>query len=290
MRFSKLILTIICFFSVHIAQAQVLPQADVGIKIPLAKKPTTRPMGVAYVPFASRYYIADGGLAPMPGDMESPFSKSLVHVYDQQGKYLDSAMPGFDSRAIYFNPNTHQLELVTYNISSSAGFAPNTGIFALEMNAQGDLSGSSKDILGFNPAFGDAGTMPSYDPEGKRYFAKQERSNIVWVVDPTKREKVGEIALDLAAAGAKSDEVSDHYVAYTGVEGEELAVLDIDHKAVLVFDLKGKLVGKSQLPQDMKLRAQNHYNGLGYTNGMMFVYHEPEGEFGTYYGFKVLKQ
>lgn len=289
MRFSKLILTIICVFSVHIAQAQVLPQADVGIKIPLAKKPTTRPMGVAYVPFASRYYIADGGLAPMPGDMESPFSKSLVHVYDQQGQYLDSAMPGFDSRAIYFNPNNHQLELVTYNISSSAGFAPNTGIFALEMNSQGDLSGGSKDILGFNPAFGDAGTMPSYDPEGKRYFAKQERSNLVWVVDPAKREKVGEIALDLAAAGAKSDEVSDHYVAYTGVKGEELAVLDIDHKAVLVFDLNGKLVGKSQLPQDMKLRAQNHYNGLGYANGMMFVYHEPEGEFGTYYGFKVLK-
>jgi hypothetical protein len=39
----------------------------------------------------------------------------------------------------------------------------------------------------------------------------------------------------------------------------------------------------------MKLRAQNHYNGLGYSNGMLFVYHENEGEFGTYYGFKVVK-
>jgi hypothetical protein len=39
----------------------------------------------------------------------------------------------------------------------------------------------------------------------------------------------------------------------------------------------------------MKLRSQNHFNGLGYTNGMMFIYHEPEGEFGTYYGFKVVK-
>jgi len=288
MHFSKIILTIIFGFSFSVAQAQVLPEAVIGIKIPLAKKPTSRPMGVAYVPHVSRYYVADGGLAPVPGDMESPFSKSLVHMYDDKGSYVDSAMPGFDNRAIYFNPNTKQLELITYNISSGAGFSPNTGIFALEMNAQGDLSGSSKDIIGVNPAFGGASTMPSYDPEGKRYFAKQERSNLVLIVDPAKREKVGEIALDLAAAGAKSDEVSDHYVAFTGMKGEELAVLDIDHKAVLVFDLNGKLVGKSRLPQDLKLRAQNHYNGLGYSNGMMFVYHEPEGDFGTYYGFKVL--
>jgi hypothetical protein len=29
-------------------QAEILPEAEIGIKIPLAKKPTTRPMGVAY--------------------------------------------------------------------------------------------------------------------------------------------------------------------------------------------------------------------------------------------------
>ena len=288
MHFNKIILTIICVLGFSVAQAQVLPEAVVGIKIPLAKKPTSRPMGVAYVPHVSRYYVADGGLAPVPGDMESPFSKSLVHMFDDKGAYLNSAMPGFDNRAIYFNPNSKQLELITYNISSGAGFSPNTGIYALEMNVQGDLSGSSKDIIGVNPAFGSASTMPSYDPEGKRYFAKQERSNVVLIVDPAKREKVGEITLDLASAGAKSDEISDHYVAFTGVKGEELAVLDIDHKSVLVFDLNGKLVGKSKLPQDLKLRAQNHYNGLGYSNGMMFVYHEAEGAFGTYYGFKVL--
>ncbi|HYD34333.1 MAG TPA: hypothetical protein VEA39_07150 [Methylophilaceae bacterium] len=288
MQFSKIILTIICAFSFSMAQARVLPEAVVGIKIPLAKKPSTRPMGVAYVPHLSRYYIADGGLAPMPGDMESPFSKSLIHVYDDKGGYLNSAMPGFDNRAIYFNPHSKLLELITYNISSSAGFAPNTGIFGLELTDKGDVKEGSKDITGYNPAFGEAGTMPSYDPETKRYYAKQERSNLVFIVDPVKREKIGEIKLDLNAAEVKSDGISDHYVAFTGMKGEELALLDIDHKAVLIFDLNGKLVGKSKLPQEMKLRAQNHYNGLGYANGMMFIYHEPEGDFGTYYGFKVL--
>jgi hypothetical protein len=66
-----------------------------------------------------------------------------------------------------------------------------------------------------------------------------------------------------------------------------LAILDVDHKAVLIFNVKGGYVGKSVLPKDLKLRAQNHYNGLGYTNNLFFVYDESEGEFGTYYGFKI---
>lgn len=288
MRFNKIILGGIFLLGSSLAHAQVLPQADIGIKIPLTKEPTTRPMGVAYVPYVSRYYIADGGLAPVPGDMQSMYSKSQIHAFNEKGEYLQSATPGFDSRSIYFNPKTHQLELVTYNVSSDAGFAPNTGIFALQLTEQGDLTKSSTEVSGFNPAFGDAATMPSYDPETGRYYAKQERSNLVWVVDPKNREKLAEITLDLTSAGALSNGISDHYVAFTGVKGEELALLDVDHKAVLIFNLDGKFVGKSALPQDMKLRAQNHYNGLGYTNGMMFVYHEPEGEFGTYYGFKVL--
>ena len=46
-------------------QAQVLPQADIGIKFALTQKSTTRPMTVAYIPTFKNYYIADGGLAPM---------------------------------------------------------------------------------------------------------------------------------------------------------------------------------------------------------------------------------
>lgn len=268
-------------------KAEVLANAEIGIKIPLHAKPTTRPMGVAYVPAYQRYYIADGGLAPIPGDMEIAISKSQVHVFDANGHYLKSAKPGYDNRSIYFNTKTYQLETITYNVSSGAGFTPNTGIFSLDLSETGDLLETSKDIFGFNPAFGDAATMPSYDPERNVYYAKQERSNLVWIVDLKQREKIGEIALDFKTAGVNHDDVSDHYVAFTGINGEELALLDVDHKAVLVFDLNGKLVGKSELPKTLKLRAQNHFNGLGYTNGMMFVYHEPEGEFGTYYGFKI---
>jgi hypothetical protein len=271
------------------AYADILPEAEVGVKIPLAKKPTTRPMAVAYLPSNQHYYIADGGLAPMGSEFEAPISKSEVHAFTADGKYVNSAKPGYDNRSLYYNPNSGKLETITYNISSAVGFSPNTGIYSLDVGDKGELLDTSADVAQFNPAFGDAGTMPSYDPVSKHYFAKQDRGNLVFVVDAKQREKLQEIKLDFAKAQVAHDDVSDHYIAFTGVAGNELALLDVDHKAVLIFDLNGQFVGKSALPATMKLRAQNHYNGLGYTNGMMFIYHEPEGEFGTYYGFKIVK-
>ncbi len=270
-------------------QAEVLPQAELGIKIPLAKKSTTRPMTVAYIPGLKRYYIADGGLAPMGSEFEAPISKSLIHSYDEKGQYINSARPGYDNRSIYYNSNSAKLETITYNISSEVGFSPNTGIYSINLTESGDVLDTSEEISQFNPAFGHSGTMPTYDADNQRYFAKQGRSDKVFIVDPKLREKVGEITLELAKAGAASDDVSDLFVAFTGVKNQELMLLDIDHKAALVFDLKGKFIAKSELPKELKLRSQNHFNGIGYANDMLFVFHEVEGEFGTYYGFKVIK-
>jgi hypothetical protein len=289
MRVSNLLLSIVLLATAQLTQAEILPEAQVGIKIPLTKKPTTRPMTVAHIPVFKRYYIADGGLAPMGSEGEVPYSKSEIHAYDEEGKYLHSSRPGYDNRSIYYNPNTAKLETVTYNISSDVGFSPNSGIFSIDLTENGDLKNSSSDIHGFNPAFGDSATMPSYNPVTNQYYAKQERGNKVWVVETKSREKISEITLDLKAAGAEHHDVSDHFIGFSGVKGQELVLLDVDHKAVLIFDLNGKYVGRSELPKDMKLRSQNHFNGTGYTNDMLFVYHEPEGEFGTYYGFKVLK-
>ena len=282
------VMAAIMILAASAAHAQVLPEAVTELRIPLAVKPTSRPQTVAYLPDYSRYIVADGGLAPIPDGLGFPLSKSELHVYDAQGAYLKSVRPGLDNRSIYFNPNSNQLEVITYNVSSGAGFTPNTGIFTLKLDDAGLPTEQSDEIIGHNPAFGSAATIPSFDAGEDCYYAKQERSNQVLIVKAKTREPVGEIALDFAAAGVVPGDVSEHYAAYTGVPGEELALLDVDHKAILLFDLKGAFVGKSALPGSMKLRANNHYNGLGYANGMFFVYHEPEGEFGTYYGFRVL--
>ncbi len=289
MRISTTLLSLLLLGTLHPAQAEILPEAQVGIKIPLVNKPTTRPMTVAYIPGFKRYYIADGGLAPMGSETEAPFSKSLIHAYDESGKYVNSSRPGYDNRSIYYNPNSHKLETITYNVSSDVGFAPNTGIFSIDLTDSGELKDTSGDVFGFNPAFGDSATMPSYNPETNQYYAKQKRGNKVWVVEIKSREKISEITLDFTAASVAHDDVSDSFVGFSGIKGQEFVLLDVDHKAALIFDLSGKYVGKSELPKNLKLRAQNHFNGTGYANDMLFVLHEPEGEFGTYYGFKVIK-
>jgi hypothetical protein len=282
------IIIALCFLIFNcFANADVLPEAKSEIKITLNKKPTTRPMTIAFIPGQKKYYIADGGLAPLGSETEAPISKSLIHTYDQSGKYLSSTQAGFDNRSIFYNELTYQLTTITYNISSEAGFAPNTGIFSLDLDPQGNLKGTSKEVSNFNPAFGDSATMPSFDSKTNHYFAKQKRSDRVIIIDANTGNKLEEINLDLKSAGVAFDDLSDSFIASTGIDGEELAILDVDHKAVLVFNTKGGYVGKSSLPKDIKLRAQNHYNGLGYTNNLFFIYNESEGEFGTYYGFKI---
>lgn len=289
MRLSNVLFSVALLTALQAAHAEILADAQVGIKIPLVKKPSTRPMTVAHIPGLKRYYIADGGLAPMASEYESATSKSQIHVYDDEGKFVSSAHPGYDNRSIYYNKNSDKLETITYNVSSDAGQSPNTGIYSLDLTETGDLKDTSNEVIQFNPAFGDAATMPSYNPDTNQYYAKQERGNKVWVVDLKSREKVSEITLDFTKAGVVHDEISAHFIAYSGIKGEELVLIDVDHKAALIFDLTGKYMGKSELPKDLRLRSQNHFNGTGYANDMLFVYHEPEGEFGTYYGFKVVK-
>lgn len=161
---SSILFTALAFGFTLNSNAAVLPEASTAIKIAMAKKPTSKPMSIAYVPIHERYYVADGGLAPMPGDMEAAVSKSEIHVYDAEGKYVHSAKPGYDNRSIYFNQDSKQLETVTYNISSNAGFSPNTGVFALDLDEKGNLKDTSRDVFGFHSAFGDPSTIPTYDP------------------------------------------------------------------------------------------------------------------------------
>jgi len=68
--------------------AEINEQAELVFKIPLKKQPTTRPQTLAYIPVEKKYYIADGGLAPMGSNSQAPISKSLIHTYDAKGNYI----------------------------------------------------------------------------------------------------------------------------------------------------------------------------------------------------------
>ncbi|MBT3827060.1 MAG: hypothetical protein HOF49_04430 [Nitrosomonadales bacterium] len=287
----KIMLVLLSTITVYAGSlnAEIKEQAELIFKIPLKKEPTTRPQTIAYIPVEKKYYIADGGLAPMGSNSQAPISKSLVHTYDEKGNYIESTRPGFDNRSIYFNTKKNKLETITYNVSAAAGFAPMTGIYSLELDDDGLLTGKSGDIINTVFAFESSGTMPSFDGKNNLYYAKQEKSNKVIVVDAEEFAAKKTIELDFKTPKVQHHDVASHFVAFTDVKNNELILLDIDHKRFLVYDTKGKFKGESMLPKNLKLRSKNHFNGLGYTlNGYYFVYIDSEGEFGTYHAYKVL--
>jgi len=284
-----LVLIILSALNVSGLNAEVLEKAELIFKINLKKAPTSRPQTVAYIPVEKKYYIADGGLAPMGSATEAPISKSLIHTYDETGKYIESTRAGFDNRSIYFNQKEARLETISYNVSSAGGFAPMTGIFSLDLDDNGLLTGKSSSISGFAAAMGSAGTMPSFDSKNNIYYAKQERTNEVFVVDAKTYKLIETIKLDFTKPNVEHHDVASHFVAYTEKKNEELILLDVDHKRFLVYDKKGNYKGESKLPKTLKIRAQNHFNGLGYTlNGYYFLYIDSEGEHGSYHAYKVL--
>ena len=288
----KNILLLLCLTILNIGHthAEINENAELAFKINLTKKPTTRPQTVAYVPGEKKYYIADGGLAARASDYEAPISKSLIHTYDESGKYIESTRAGFDNRSIYFNEKTSKLETITYNVSTAAGFAPMTGIFSLELDEKGLLTAKSEVVSQPSTSFGSAGTMPTYDSKNNLYYAKQEKSNRVFVLDAESKELKKEIKLDFDTPKVMHHDVASHFVAFTGKPGEELILLDIDHKRFLIYNKDGKYQGSSALPKSLKIRSQNHFNGLGYTlNGYYFVYLDSEGDHGSYHAYKVLK-
>ena len=288
----KNILLLLCLTILNIGHvhAEINENAELVFKINLTKKPTTRPQTIAYIPGEKKYYIADGGLAARGSDYEAPISKSLIHTYDESGKYIESTRAGFDNRSIYFNEKTSKLETITYNVSTAAGFAPMTGIFSLELDEKGLLTAKSEVVSQPSASFGSAGTMPTYDSKNNLYYAKQEKSNRVFVLDAESKELKKEIKLDFDTPKVMHHDVASHFVAFTGKPGEELILLDIDHKRFLIYNKDGKYQGSSALPKSLKIRSQNHFNGLGYTlNGYYFVYLDSEGDHGSYHAYKVLK-
>ena len=290
MIFKKIIYGLIPVFLFNFPlNAKIIENAELAFKIPLVKPPTSMPQTVAYIPVEKKYYIADGGLAPMGSAYEAPISKSLIHTFDENGKFIESTRAGFDNRSIYFNEKSSMLETITYNISAAAGFAPMTGIFSLALDEQGLLTGKSDTIANSSPAFGSASTMPSYDADKNIYYAKQERTNSVFAISAENYQLLSDIKLDFKTPKVEHHDVADSFIAFTGKSEEEFILLDVDHKRFLVYDIKGNYKGQSKLPSNLKVRSKNHFNGLGYTlNGYYFLYIDSEGEFGTYYAFKVL--
>ena len=109
-----------------------------------------------------------------------------------------------------------------------------TGIFSLSLNDKGLLTGKSGVISNFAPAFGSASTMPTFDAKNNVYYAKQERTNEVFVVDANDFQLKNTIKLDFKSPGVEHHDVSASFIAFTNKKDAEFILLDVDHKRFLI--------------------------------------------------------
>lgn len=285
----KIIIFIIgfCLFVTKQACAIEIINPDMEkIKIPHAVAHSSKPSSILYSPKFKKYYIANGGRGVVQDGRSPPYSTSELNIYSSDGQYIKSLVPGFNMRNIYMLND--EINISTYNSSAQAGFMPNSGEYQFNLDSDGLSVLESKDVYGVKSSLGDPSAQVVCIIKNE-CWTKQPRSNKIIVVDMATDKVLKTIELDLAEAGVDILSLSDTWVGYTGVVGYEIVIPSIDDKKVLFFSNDGKYRGFSKLPDYIKLRSENHFNGFGYTNGLMFVFDFSKTEYGTFYGFEVLR-
>jgi hypothetical protein len=207
--------------------------------------------GIAYVECFQQYYGCDTGSTSRP-----------YEVYDATGALLQtSTAVGIDTRGIWYNPNTGNLEVATYGaVSGGAG----RGLLAVGLDGAGLYTGINGTELPSIPGLPGSQSCPAYDPVADLLYGR-ESSPIVHVVDRQTGAQTGTVTLDLVAAG--NPVLAGRSLGFTGVTGYELVAAANDIDAAVLFDLTGAYQATVSLGFD--LTGQNTGN---YANGQFWVF------------------
>jgi len=207
-------------------------------------------MTVAYHPSFNQWYGFRGGNPTFPYD-----------VYDANGAVLfTSTSVGVDGRSMFYNPNTSNLEVVSFNAVSGGGAY---GFFTVGLDAQGYYTGSNPLILPSVPGLASSQTVPAYNPTADVFYSRSS-SSTVNVVDRQTGMLSSTISLNLAAAGNPS--VPTYSIGYTGVNGYELVLASNSTDAALLFDLNGAFQASVPLGYDVNTSYSGNYaNDLFWT-------------------------
>ncbi|MCB1746724.1 MAG: PEP-CTERM sorting domain-containing protein [Gammaproteobacteria bacterium] len=210
------------------------------------------PMGVAYHSGFNQYYASRGGSSSYSG-----------YVWNASGTLLQNQTPlGVDARGWNYNPNTNQMELVSYN---ATGGGASFGLFNMHLDGSGLLTGANTQILGAMPGLNGNQTMPAYDATRDQFYSRNTNGTVN-IVERNDGSLFGSIALDLASAGNPG--LQGQFIGYDPLF-DVLVTLDVTNTRALVHDLSGAFLGASQLSGFNPTQA--NFNA-GYANGQIFVY------------------
>lgn len=206
---------------------------------------------VAYHPGFDQYYTSDTGNSSYPGFVFSNLGGAAVQTLTPLG---------IDARSWFYNANTAQLELSSYNACCTG-----VGIVAPTVDAGGLLTGAHPVVLAA-PVSGlpSSQSAPSYNPTLDVLYARVSGDNVN-VVKRSDGTLDSTIVLDFASAGGLS--ASGEVVVYISEENA-LGVLDTNADDLVVFDLSGAYLGRVNLDIDVTSASSRP----GYTNGQLFVF------------------
>jgi hypothetical protein len=209
------------------------------------------PMNITYDPVLQQYYGADGG-----GNSSSGF------VWSSNGTLLQNTTFNLDSRAINYNPNTGNIEDVTF--AAAGNFSSSYGVFAVGRDGSGLYTGSNTQLLASAPGLSDYQTMPAYDPSQNVLYARQGTSGTINVVSDATGNQVGTINLAVPG-GVNLDYETLGFDSFFDV----FVTIDSALDQAQVFNASGAYLGSSNLPG---LVSPPYEYGMGYANGQLFVY------------------
>jgi len=210
---------------------------------------------VTYNPKAKLYY------AVIAGNIEFP-----LETFDEKGKPMSQTLAGFDSRGMWWNPNTKALERNGYggNWTSNA------------IGSNGYITGGTKTIFsGMKQPNDNACGVFDFDANEVLFYNYGE----VVRYNRNSGQKVGEITLQ----NINDDNILEYCMVYTGIKGKELGVVDYKSKQVYLFDKSnGAKTEAIQLPSNTVI---NERFGLAYANSYIWIY---DPEMRTWTGFKII--
>lgn len=214
-------------FSVTFCFGQRSPATDATQVTPTLAFSTsiTNASSVVFNPNFNLYYIIRSGNSTYP--LET-LSSTGAPVYQTDA--------GLDSRGMWWNPNTNEVERNCYS---------NIGWATVDLDATGDAL-DTYSIIFSGQLQPDIQSVGAYDYKTDKVLFYNGGSTI-YIYD----RSTGSEETSLTLSGADFTNINSNTVIYTGENGYEIGLLDYVNKIVLLFDRStGAFTGQSQLPSD----------------------------------------
>jgi hypothetical protein len=217
----------------------------------------TNGSAVVFNPDKKLYYAVIAGNADYP-----------LEVFDLKGNNLFSNNAGIDTRGLWYNSSSKELQANIYNSDIING---------IKLDKKGFPTGeTSEEKPGIEAPSGLACAC-FIESTKEICFLNDGRLNLIKVSNNTSRN----MDLNLPCS---VDDINGTTVCYTGIKGMEIALLNYNRKEIYLFDLKTGLLGKTiTLPSDA---ITNDMFRFSYANKFIWLY---DTEIRQWTGYQIFK-